>query len=323
MILTYTDHGHAYMAADPHFGVPHSDPLFFLRAYPPISGSASYYEQLTMQWAGKTYFVDYHFTYPDGEKRFSAIDLYDASYVRLATALELDVPVTAGSLAYGDDRLFLTAAPDWVHDGGGSDLVDLGGGDDRYTYAAGEDLIIGGAGFDVVLATELSRTETMRTDPRWWTFVDGAGDTVFSVSQVERVVFADGVLAFDVEGVTGQVQRLYRAAFDRTADERGLGHWVRAMDAGAIELEAVASAFLLSEEFEARFGPVGEMSEIDFVATLYRNILGREPEPEGHAFWVEEIAGGRSRESVLVGLAESGENRAATGDFGIGVWWYV
>ena len=69
---------------------------------------------------------------------------------------------------------------------------------------------------------------------------------------------------------------------------------------------------------QARFG--AGLSDTAFVTSLYRTVLGREPEPDGLAFWVQDLAGG-SRGRTLAGFSESAEYRAITASLhGDGAW---
>jgi hypothetical protein len=109
--------------------------------------------------------------------------------------------------------------------------------------------------------------------------------------------------------VVAPVARVYLAAFGRHADLGGLAHWTGWRRAGA-PLEAVAGAFLQSGEFAVRFGSPDDRG---FVRLLYRNVLDREADAAGEAYWVEQLASGRTtRPGLLVAFSESAEHRART-----------
>ncbi|WP_151636056.1 DUF4214 domain-containing protein [Noviherbaspirillum aerium] len=129
-------------------------------------------------------------------------------------------------------------------------------------------------------------------------------DTVFDV---ERVRFEDRAIAFDADGVAGQCYRLYQAAFNRKPDAAGLGYWISLMDAG-VGLNVVADSFLLSDEFRQAHGT--EPDNEEFLALLYNNVLHREPDAEGMAYWSSMLSAGVTRSTVLISFSESFENRA-------------
>lgn len=104
-----------------------------------------------------------------------------------------------------------------------------------------------------------------------------------------------------------QATRLYDTVFDRAPDAGGLAFWTGALRAGH-SLEAVAGAFMAAPEFRAAYGTPDDGA---FVAALYRNVLDREGEPAGLAFWNECLrSGALGREQVVLGFSESAEHAA-------------
>jgi hypothetical protein len=126
---------------------------------------------------------------------------------------------------------------------------------------------------------------------------------------VERLQFADAAIAFDVDGTAGKAFRTYQAAFDRAPDAAGLGFWINFMDAG-MSLNDVAAGFMASSEFKTMYGE--NPSHADFVDKLYLNVLHRQGEPSGVAFWMTALDNPAiSAASVLAAFAESHENQVA------------
>ena len=132
---------------------------------------------------------------------------------------------------------------------------------------------------------------------------------VTRVADGSRVRFSDFTLATDVDGNAGKVYRLYKAAFNRTPDVRGLSYWIEAMDKGTT-LDQIAQGFATSTEFRTVYGINPTESEI--IARFYQNVLGREGEPVGVAFWVDTLRYKRATvAAVLAGFSESPENQFA------------
>lgn len=101
--------------------------------------------------------------------------------------------------------------------------------------------------------------------------------------------------------------RLYLAYFGRIPDHAGLRHWWAEMDRGQ-GIRTVSAAFARSHEFTNRYG---SLSDADYVTLVYRNVLGREPDAKGYAFWTEQLRSRReSRGGLMVLFSESGEHRA-------------
>lgn len=123
---------------------------------------------------------------------------------------------------------------------------------------------------------------------------------------IERLQFADTNLALDTNGIAGQAYRIYQAAFDRAPDATGLGYWISVMDNGAL-LTGVAGGFIGSAEFQSRYG---NTSDVGFIKLLYENVLDRQPDAGGYAFWQMAMGRGLTREGLLVEFSESVENKA-------------
>ena len=115
------------------------------------------------------------------------------------------------------------------------------------------------------------------------------------------------------EDHTGQMFRLYNAAFARFPDADGLEYWIDKNGSGENSKREVAQSFLASDEFSDKYGD--NVSTEDYVKTLYNNILGRTPDPEGYNYWVGQLSSGaETRAEALLGFAESAENKALFSD---------
>jgi hypothetical protein len=100
----------------------------------------------------------------------------------------------------------------------------------------------------------------------------------------------------------------HQAAFDRTPDLAGLGYWIAQMDRG-LSLNDAAAAFSSSLEFVGMYG--AHSTDAQFVDLLYQNVLHRQPEAAGYAFWMESLGTHHlAREAMLGIFSESVENQA-------------
>ncbi len=86
-------------------------------------------------------------------------------------------------------------------------------GNDTFTGGSGNDSIEGGKGLDTAIYSGNQSTHTITRTATGLT-VSGGTDGSDTLSHVERLKFADGVLAFDTSGNAGQTYRLYQAAFN-------------------------------------------------------------------------------------------------------------
>ncbi|MBJ7312734.1 DUF4214 domain-containing protein [Rugamonas sp. CCM 8940] len=192
--------------------------------------------------------------------------------------------------------------PTFVLNGGaGNDLLDAN--------PKGHNRIDGGAGIDTVRIHANQEDYAISLDDKGLHLVSVNGnlDSNIELSNVERVGFDDGSLAFDIQGTGGQAYRLYQAAFDRAPDLAGLGHWMGIMDAGT-GLTEVARSFLGSAEFIEHNG--SDLDNATFVTLLYANVLHRLPEAAGFDHWMTLLEHGTSAAQVLVSFSESQENQA-------------
>lgn len=140
-----------------------------------------------------------------------------------------------------------------------------------------------------------------------------------AVTGVQRLAFNDGILAFDTDGSSGQVYRLYQAAFNRDPDTVGISHNIGLVDGAMIDVSAMADAFVASEEFQQSFGA---LSDTAYIQQLYLNVLDRAAEAAGLQGWLTFLEDANNdRGDILIGLAESQENHARTdAEVQEGIW---
>lgn len=117
-------------------------------------------------------------------------------------------------------------------------------------------------------------------------------------------------LTFDKDGLSGQLFRLYQAAFGRTPDVGGFGYWKDVLENKGLPLTQVANDFLNSAESKSLYG--ADSDDTTFVERLYQNVLHRKPDTAGAKFWVDALRSGMKRIDVLISFSESPENQTAT-----------
>ena len=92
------------------------------------------------------------------------------------------------------------------------------------------------------------------------------------------------------------VLRLYRAFLNREPDIGGSLYWIEQFESGA-SLDALAYGFAQSDEFTNAYGST--LSDREFLAIVYGNILGRTPDQEGIDYWAGEMADGLGQHAVV------------------------
>ena len=141
-----------------------------------------------------------------------------------------------------------------------------------------------------------------------------------------QIQFADKIITI-ANSDQANLARLYQAAFGRPPDAGGLAAWegiwasvpattkaTGTTTALAMTPEAglpnIASGFTNSGEFQAKYG---SLSNADYLTQIYTNVLGRVADQAGYNAWLGAMnTGGYTKEMVLVGFAESGENVTGT-----------
>ena len=117
----------------------------------------------------------------------------------------------------------------------------------------------------------------------------------------------DQVTGLDTD--SGRMFRLYNASFKRLPDAGGLEYWINQFSSGTNSIRVVASSFIGSAEFAKRYG--SDVTDEQFVNTLYQNVLGRDADSGGLDYWLKALSSGaETRYEALLGFAESPENKA-------------
>lgn len=234
------------------------------------------------------------------------------------------------------------ALPNLIRGNATANLLSGLGGNDTLEGGAGNDTLDGGTGIDVAYydiprAQAIIGAQSVQAPlPATVSAYTLGSDTLINI---ERLAFSDGLnIALDVlphgdidnpvtkgeGGNAGKAYRLYQAAFDRTPDLLGLGYWIHQVDAGA-SLFNLATGFLGSAEFQALYG-VNPSNE-EYTQALYLNVLKREPDAFGYAYWNAVLSGQpmpvnpdfgqlsgvfvgqTTRQQMLVDFSESLENK--------------
>lgn len=112
------------------------------------------------------------------------------------------------------------------------------------------------------------------------------------------------------EGYSDSVVRLYSAGLGRDPEQNGFDFWINEYTSGRWSFSEMAAFFVTSPEFNASYGA---LDQDGFIRQIYRNVLGREGEAGGVAYWNSQMTAGVSRATVLMRFAESPENIAGTG----------
>ena len=181
-------------------------------------------------------------------------------------------------------------------------------GADKFVMGPANIAVDGGAGIDTVVFNG-NRADYTVTKGTWGHAVSDANGGIDGLYNVERIQFNDGWLAIDES--SSQVFRLYQAAFNRASDDTGMGYWIDRAEKGA-SLLTIATEFTVGQaEFDKIYG-VNPSNEV-FITNLYQNVLKRNPDADGFAYWLTRVDNS-SKGQILMEFSESPENQALVVD---------
>ena len=114
------------------------------------------------------------------------------------------------------------------------------------------------------------------------------------------------------ENVTKFIARCYKFCLGRKGDEAGINGWCNQILTGKNTAKQAAYGFVFSDEFKKK-----NLSDEEFVKTMYRVFMNREADAAGLKGWVEVLKNGKSREHVFNGFADSNEFKEICESYGI------
>lgn len=191
-------------------------------------------------------------------------------------------------------------------------VVFGGDGDDSFQvdWNSAGSKIFGGEGIDSVYVAALKADFHIAANQNLARIVTvtGPADYQLLLNGIERLIFSDFGIAFDTDSASGVAYRIYKSVFDRTPDTTGLGYWIAQMDKG-MDVVEVAARFIDSPEFRQLYG--SNVSNAAFITNVYNNVLDRNPDDVGLAWWVNEMKTNPSKtwQKVLADFSESAENK--------------
>ena len=134
--------------------------------------------------------------------------------------------------------------------------------------------------------------------------------TIVSPGVADAAVPGKSFTETGCEGSSDSVARLYTAGLGREPEQGGFEFWMVEYTNGRWGLLKMATFFTQSPEFQASYGA---LTQDGFIRQLYRNVLGREGDSGGLAFWNQQMSAGLDRGTVLLNFAESPENITNSG----------
>ncbi len=183
----------------------------------------------------------------------------------------------------------------------GSDSFLSMAGNDRLTGGPGRDFLDGGEGIDTAIYSgNHSDYRVTRTGNTLVVEAQGGADGQDTLSQVERLQFADTKLAFDLDGNAGMVAKILGAAFGANAvhNKQFVGIGLSFLDGGMTyeELNALA------------IDAAGATTPQQVVNLLYTNVVGIVPSPAAAQPFIDMLNNGMTVGALGVLAADTSIN---------------
>jgi len=211
----------------------------------------------------------------------------------------------------------------------GSDLLKGTGGADSLTGLAGDDVLLsegrGLYGSDVSAQVYRLYSAVLGREPDagghlGWAALIGSGGRTLQEVTTSFVASAEFQKTYGALTDSQFVTLLYDNVLGRAPDAGGFSNWVGALGRGLPREEVVLR---FSESLEHRNSTAADLEAFelahdptawaDEVYRLYRAVLDREPDEQGLAIWVEQLAEGKSFADVVSAFMGSPEFQATYG----------
>ncbi|SQG00481.1 outer membrane adhesin-like protein [Paucimonas lemoignei] len=107
---------------------------------------------------------------------------------------------------------------------------------------------------------------------------------------------------------------LYTTFFNRAPDADGLAYWVDSIDTGQLSLTQIAENWL-TEQTEGQTNFPTTLTDAQFVAKIYTNVLSRTADADGAQYWLDQLASGAvTRDSFALSIINGAKaNTSAQG----------
>lgn len=145
-----------------------------------------------------------------------------------------------------------------------------------------------------------------------FTTVEGRSPSFQEAQDLADRLESDGVAAsmahvISRNNAAAMIDRLYLMFFGRHPDNQGYDYWINERGDGQ-SLEDISEWFAQSREFQQRYDG---KTFAQFLDRLYSDVLERDPDNKGKAYWLEQLQKGEvNRGTIVVYFSEGEEARS-------------
>lgn len=121
-----------------------------------------------------------------------------------------------------------------------------------------------------------------------------------SIFNIDKLFVVNGFNGHDMtwDANTKEVASAYVGILDRAPDAGGFNYWVNSVKNG-VDMTGLCNSMIESAEYKKSH--VGE-TNTQFVESLYHNVLNRDADTGGLAYWVNALNAGVSKGSIAAGM---------------------
>lgn len=109
----------------------------------------------------------------------------------------------------------------------------------------------------------------------------------------------------NIADIKNTVMELYVGLLGRAADQAGFAYWVEEIHSGKLTFENLRASFATQEQPEY-WNIYGALNNNDLAVKVYQNLLNREPDTAGLAYWVNELDSGKIEPGQFINAVING-----------------
>ena len=126
------------------------------------------------------------------------------------------------------------------------------------------------------------------------------------------LIFITNLYSNDIDTKKEQIIELYIATFNRAPDRAGLDYWLNEMANNHWSIEMVAQSMFMQPE---TLNLYKDKDIFDFIKAVYKNVLNREPDDAGLAYWYRELSlGNIPKEKFIIAIINGAKAKGDDSD---------
>jgi hypothetical protein len=213
----------------------------------------------------------------------------DISALDIAFLEDVGLPVLGSAAFPGYEVMMGSAVSDVLRGFAGKDELSGGPGDDTLEGGSADDMLLGGSGLDTAVFAGSRGEYVVSRTPAAYVVSHASGSDTDMLAGVERLRFADSKIALDLapDESAGKAVRLIGAAFGADYIPLYISAGITLFDSGLSVLNVADRAL----ETPLYLSLAASDSNVSFVETVYRNIVGQAPSLAERDYYVALLQG--------------------------------